>query len=174
MLHERSSGITSFVKHPVFSTLKMHSALIFFFFSCHISLKIFLQKSYFQEIDIVSFVEHPVYSISKMYGVLILVFWFWFSTIYIYPKSMYKNHLFLKFQVLRKGSSFIASFVEQPVCSNFKTDSVLILVFYFDLLLLIQFACVKVKFSWTSRCPAKEAVILCLVCEAPCIYHFKM
>ena len=73
---------------------------------------------------------------------------------------MYKSHLSLKFQVLCEGSSFIASFVEHPECSNFKIYSVFILVFYFDLLLLIEFACVKVKFSWTSRCPAKETVIL--------------
>ena len=76
-----------------------------------------------------SFVEHPAYSISKMYSVLILAFWFWFAT--IYPKFMYKNHLFLKFQVVHGGSSVIASFVEHPVCSNFKMYNVLILVFFF-------------------------------------------
>ena len=60
--------------------------------------------------DITFSVEHPVYSISEMYSILILVFWFWFAT--IYPKCMYKSHLFLKSQVLREGSTFIASFVE--------------------------------------------------------------
>ena len=38
-----------------------------------------------------------------------------------------KSHLFLKFNVLREGSSFIPSFVEHPVYSNFKMYSVLIL-----------------------------------------------
>ena len=108
-----------------------------------------------------SFVEHPVYSISKMYSIPILAFWFWFAT--VYPKSMYKSNLFLKFQVLRKWSSFIASFVGHPVCSNFRMYSVLILVFfYFNVLQLIQSACVKVNFSWNFRCSAKEAVILLL------------
>ena len=44
-----------------------------------------------------------------------------------YSKCLYKCHLFLKFEVLREGCSFVASFVEHPVCSNFKTYSVLIL-----------------------------------------------
>ena len=61
--------------------------------------------------------------------VLTLVFWFWFVT--IYPKTMYKIHLFLKFQVLREGSSDIASFVEHPVYSISKMHSVLVLVFLF-------------------------------------------
>ena len=39
--------------------------------------------------------------------------------------------LFLKFQMLHEGSSFVASFVEHHVCSNFKMYSVLILVFWF-------------------------------------------
>ena len=60
----------------------------------------------------------------------------------------------------REGSSDIAFFVEPHVHSISKMYNVLILVFYFDLPLLIQSACVKVKFSWTSRCSVKEAVIL--------------
>ena len=54
--------------------------------------------------------------------------------------------LLLKFQVLREGSIVIASFVEQPVCSNFKMHSVLILIFfYFNWLQLIQ------KSIWKSH-----------------------
>ena len=73
---------------------------------------------------------------------------------------MHKNHFFSKLHALREGSNNIASFVKHPACSIFKMYSVLILVFCFDLLLLIQFACVKVKFCWTSRCSAKQAVTL--------------
>ena len=78
---------------------------------------------------VASFVEHLVYSISKMYSVLNLVFWFWFVT--IYAKSIYKSHLFLKFQVLREGSIAIASFVEHAGYSISKMYSILILVFWF-------------------------------------------
>ena len=59
-----------------------------------------------------------------MYSVLILVFLFWFAT--IYPKCMYKRHLFLKFQVLCEEITDIASFVEHPVYSISKMYSVLI------------------------------------------------
>ena len=41
-----------------------------------------------------------------------------------------QTSIYLKLQVLREGSSFIASFVEHPVCSNFKMYSVLILVLF--------------------------------------------
>ena len=65
----------------------------------------------------------------KMFSVLNLIFLFWFVN--IYPKSVYKRHLISKFQVLLEGSSFVASFVEHPVCSNFKMYCVLILVVLF-------------------------------------------
>ena len=51
-------------------------------------------------------------------------------------------------RVLLERSSDIASFVEHPVYSIFKMYSVMILnFFYFNLLLLIQSACVKVNFQ---------------------------
>ena len=72
--------------------------------------------------------------------------------------------------------------MEPPVYSFSKMYSVLILVFYFDLPLLIQSACVKIKFSWTSRCSAKEPVILlrswstlyiaCSKCKIPWFLFF--
>ena len=46
-------------------------------------------------------------------------------------KCICKSRLFLKLEVLHEGSSFIASIVEYPVCSNFKMYSVLILVSFF-------------------------------------------
>ena len=49
--------------------------------------------------------------------------------------------------VLRERSSDIAFFVEHPVYSIFKMYSVLILVFYFDLPILIESTYIKVKFS---------------------------
>ena len=110
--------------------------------------------------DIASFVKPLVYSIFKMYSVLILVFWFWFTT--IHPKCMYKSYLFLKFVVLRKGSSFIAFFVEHSVCSNFKMYSVLARVFYSSSLQLIQSASAKVICSRNFRCSVKEAAVLLL------------
>ena len=79
--------------------------------------------------DIASFVEHLLCSFFKMDCVLVLVFWFLLVTIHL--KFIYKSHLFLKFQGFRKGSSFIASFAEHPVCSNFKMYCVLILIFLF-------------------------------------------
>ena len=78
---------------------------------------------------IASFVEHPVCSNFKIYSVLIRVFLFELTT--INPKYICKSRLFLKFQVLREGCSFVASFVEHPVCSSFKMYSVLILVVLF-------------------------------------------
>ena len=63
--------------------------------------------------------------------------------------------------MLPDRSSFIASFVEHPVCSSFKMHSVLILAFfYFNWLQLIQSASAKVNFYWNLRCSAKEAVLL--------------
>ena len=81
------------------------------------------------------------------------------SNIYIKISSS-QSQVFLKFWMLRERSSDIACFVEHPVYSSFKMYSVLILVFYFDLPLLMQNVCLKVKFSWTSRRSAKQAVIL--------------
>ena len=111
--------------------------LIFWFWfvtiypKCMYKRRLFSKFKVLREIssNIASFVEHPVYIIFKMSSVLILVFWFCFVT--VYPKYMCKSHLFLKFLVLRKGSSFIASFVEHPVCSYFKMYRVIILVFLF-------------------------------------------
>ena len=59
-----------------------------------------------------------------------------------------------------EGSSDIAPFKEHPGYSNFKMYGLLILVFYFYLPLFTQNVSVKVIYSWTSRCSAKEAVIL--------------
>ena len=53
---------------------------------------------------------------------------------------------FLKFWVLGERNRDIFSFVDHPVDSIFKLQSVLILVFYFDLLVFTQSACVKVFF----------------------------
>ena len=84
----------------------------------------------------------------------------------LFDLSLYTHSVCIKIiysrncTLLREGSSDIASFVESSVYSISKMYSVLILVFYFDLPPLIQSACVKVKFSGTSRCSAKEAVIL--------------
>ena len=109
-----------------------------------------------------SFEEHPVYSISKMYSVLILIALFSFAT--DHPKCICKSNFFLKFQV--EGSSVIASLVEHPVCSNLEMYSVLILDFCFNLSLLMQSPCVKIIFSWSFRCSAKEAVILLISLNA--------
>ena len=84
---------------------------------------------------------------------MIFAFWFWFAI--IDPKFIYKIHLFLIYQVHRKGSSFIASFMEHPVCGNFKIFSAMILNFYHDFLQSIQNACVKVNLSQNFRCSAR-------------------
>ena len=106
------------------------------------------------------FREHPAYSNLKMYSVLILFLFFWFPT--IHPKRFCKSHFFLKFQVLHERSSVIASFMEHPICSNFKMYGELILFFYFDFTLFTQNASVKVIYSWNFKCSPKEAVILLL------------
>ena len=144
MLRERKNDIASFVEHPAYSNFKMYTALILFFY---FNFPLFTQNSSLKVIYSWNFTwsvkgavillrswstlhtEHPVCSILKIYSALILVFWFWFAT--ICSKCMYKSHLFLKFQVLHEGSSFIASFVADPVSSSFKMYSVLILVFLF-------------------------------------------
>ena len=65
--------------------------------------------------------------------------------------------------MLREKSSVIASFVGHPVCSNFKTYSVLILFYYyFDIPQFTQNASIKVIHSWNFKCSAKGAVILLL------------
>ena len=60
-------------------------------------------------------------------------------------KCTCKSHLFLKFEVLREGSSFIASIVEHPVYSNFKMCIVLILI----LLMLIGYTGFD---NWRTSC----------------------
>ena len=102
--------ITSFVKHPVFSSVKMYSVFIllflFFLFFCHVSPKTLLQKLFFQktlgaprkEQWYCFFRGAPcilVYSLFKMLDVLILVFLFWFAT--INPNCMCKSQVFLNF-----------------------------------------------------------------------------
>ena len=145
---ERGSDIASFVEHPVYSIFKMYSVLILVFWvwfatvhpKCMYKSNLFLKFQVFCEGGnfTASFVEHPVFSNFKMYSVLMLVFYFNFAT--VNPNCMCKSPFFLKFQVFREGSSFIASFVEHPVCSDFKIYSVLILVF------LCWFATVNPKY----------------------------
>ena len=53
-------------------------------------------------------------------------FLFWFPT--VYPKCMFKRHLFLKLSVFRERSSDTFPFVEHPVYSIFKLYGVLIIV----------------------------------------------
>ena len=74
---------------------------------------------------------------------------------------MHESHFFLEFFTCSlKRRSDVASFVDHPVYSIFKMYSVLILVFYFDLPLFTQKACVKVTYFWNFWCSAKEAVLL--------------
>ena len=138
MLHEGSSFIVSFVEHAVCSNFQICSVLIrlFLFELTTINLNSICKSRLFLKFQVLregssfvaSFVEHPVCSSFKMYSVLILVVLFWFVNIYL--KSVYKRHLISKFQVLHERSRDIASFVEHPVYSNFKIDSILILVFF--------------------------------------------
>ena len=79
----------------------------------------------------------------------------------------------VNFQVLRERSSDIASFVEHPVYSIFKMQSVLILVVLFDLSLFTQSVCIKDIYSRNFRCSAKEAVILLLSRSTPGIQQFQ-
>ena len=138
MLHEGSSFIASFVEHPLCSNFKMCSVLILvvllwfttFNRKCICKSNLFLKLQVLRERSsfIASFVEHPVCGNFKISSVLIQVFLFELTT--INPKCICKSRLFLNFQVLREGSSFVSSFVEQPVCSNFKMYSILILIFF--------------------------------------------
>ena len=59
---------------------------------------------------------------------------------------MYKSHLFLNFQIFRERISFTASFVEHPVYSNYKMESVLILVVLFWLVTISPKCMYKSKF----------------------------
>ena len=79
----------------------------------------------------------------------------------------------VNFQVLRERGSDIASFVEHPVYSIFKMQSVLILVVLFDLSLFTQSVCIKDIYSRNFRCSAKEAVILLLSRSTPDIQQFQ-
>ena len=172
VLRQGSYFIASFVEHPVFRNFNICSILILFFLfqfptfnpKCMGKSQFFLkfQVPRMASSFMGSFVEYTVCSNFKMYGLLILVFWFWFAT--IYPERLYKSHLFLKFQVLRKGSSFITPSVEHPVCSNFKKflDSSF---FYFNLSQLIQSPSVKENSSWNCKCSAKKSSITSLFVE---------
>ena len=96
-----------------------------------------------------------------MYSLFILVFLFLFTT--IDPKYFCKSRLFLKFWMLHERSSFITSFVEQPVFSTLKMCSVLILLFLFSFFFFlprfIQNTSAKVIFSGNFRFSAEGAVI---------------
>ena len=97
-----------------------------------------------------------------MYSILALFFLSWFPT--IHPKWMCKNYLFLKFYMFRERSSDVASFVEEPLYSNFKMYGTLFLV----LITLICYYllkvndCITVIHSWQFLCSMKEPVILLL------------
>ena len=86
---------------------------------------------------------------------------FYFNSQLVTESAYVWDIFFLKFQVLRKGSSFIASFEEHHAYSSFKMYSVLILVFLkFICLKLIQRVSAKVNFSSGFWCTTKEAVLL--------------
>ena len=80
--------------------------------------------------NIISFFEQPQYSNFKMYSVLIL-FFFYFE----YPPFTKRACIKIIVEAVREGnrerSSVITSFVEQPVFSNLKMHSLLILVFLY-------------------------------------------
>ena len=85
----------------------------------------------------------------------------------------------MKFQVVREGSSFIASFLEHPVCSNFQMQSVLVLVIFFQLATVNPKGIYKILCVfcfWNLRCSVKEAVLL--LCSWSTLYigfsKFKM
>ena len=170
-----------FREHPAYCNLKMYSVLILFLFfwfptihpKCFCKSHFFLKFQVLHERSsvIASFMEHPVCSNFKMYSELILFLFFWFPT--IHPKCFCKSHFFLKFQVLHERSSVIASFMEHPVCSNFKMYSELILFFYFDFPLFTQNASAKVIYSWNFKCSPKEAVILLLPWSSQYIAAWK-
>ena len=139
VLHEGSRYTVSFVEHRVYSNFKMYSVLIlvFWFYFATINPNFICKSQLFLNFQVLpegssfvaSFVEHPLCSSFKMYSVLILVVLFWFVN--INPKSVYKRDLILKFQVLHERTRYIASFLENPACSNFKMYSILILIFWF-------------------------------------------
>ena len=132
----------------------------------HISLKFQVLRE--GSSVIVSFVEHPVYSIFKMYSVPILVFLFWFTT--VNPKCCVKVTLW-KCQVLHKGSSDIASFVEHPVNSIFKRYSVLTLVFLFWFPILTQIVCL---FFLKFQVLREGSSVIAAFVEHPACSNFKM
>ena len=64
--------------------------------------------------------------------------------------------------MVHEGSSFIVSFLEHPVCSNFQMQSVLILVIFFQLATINPKGIFKILFVFffNFRCSVKEAVLL--------------
>ena len=140
VLREKTNITASFTEHSVYIAIpKCFGVLILgflFWFAVTYPKSMCKSNSYFvisgaprRKKRYCFFREHPAYSNLKMYNALILFLFFWFPT--IHPKCFCKSHFFLKFQVLHERSSVIASFVEHPVCSNFKIYSVLILFFLF-------------------------------------------
>ena len=93
------------------------------------------------------------YSNFKMYSTLILVFLFWFAT--IYPKCFCKSKFLLKFLVLHRRSSDIASSIDHPPYNTLKMYSLLTVVFL-SWLVTIQPKCL---------CESHFFVKLLVLCE---------
>ena len=124
---KRSSDMAYFMKHPVYSILKMYSLLIlvFLFWFTTIHLKWFTQRECVKvtflkflvlrerTIVIAYFPEHLIYSNFEMFNILTpgFLLWFdfpkqrvcsnfkksWFWFPTIHPKCFYNSHLFLQF-----------------------------------------------------------------------------
>ena len=122
--------------------------------------------------DIDFFVEHLYIAISKKLCPDFSFFLFWLLV--MHPKGMCRSYFFLKFEVLREGSSANASFAEQPVHSIFKMYSVLILVAWFWFATVYPRYMFKFPFFfWKFRCFAKEAVLLFLSWSNLCVVFSK-
>ena len=89
------------------------------------------------------------------------MFYFHLSLLQNFTKNVpnIRNSFILEIICARQRSVAIALFVEHPPCNILKMKSFLLLIFFFNLSLLIHIPCVKVIYSGCFRCSAKEAVI---------------
>ena len=124
--------------------------------------------------DIVSVMGHPLYIKLKMCIVLILAVLFWFAT--IYPKCMYKIHLFIYSSTIYPnckckihfGNSMCSAkeavifFLSWSTLYPVALWKCIVSLFYFFLFWFAsihpkcQSECVKIIFSWTFRFSQKK------------------
>ena len=174
MLFKRSSDITSFVEHPVYSILKSYNILIldFLFWFANIYSKC-MWKSHFEILGTPQF-----YSFS---AILLILLW---STLYIAISKFYSLPLLIQIVCVKgnflknlsysaKGAVILLFSWSSLYIEHWKCVVSWCWFFHVDFPLITGRACVKFIFYWKFRCSAKETVLFSFM-EHPVCNNFKM